>query len=433
MGLLIDPKTVLLLHCDGESTISGKTITFVGTAQLDTAQKKFGASSLLLDGNSDSLTIPDSNDWYFAAGDFTIDFWIRFNSVSTASLLGSYGDMNKRSFVIYYVSNTLHFAYSTNGSNNTDTSFAWTPSANTWYHIAAVRNGADFKMFVDGTQVGSTLNISTNSIYNTSELLYIGEEGGGTFFNGWMDEIRISKGTARWTANFDVPTSEYSTDEYTKLLLHLNGEDEATSTTDDSASVETSAMKDVSGRCHPVTFVGDAQLNTAQKKFGNSSLLFGAHGDMCTVSNSTDWDFGTGNFTIDFWLRKSANQSNFYGVIYTPGAAPSWCILWYNNGVYFTDSQSLNCNPNLAISVDTWTHIAVVRNGNVIKLYYDGVEKASTNWSGNVNTAGAGVNIGAPSTANVWEDEINIVKGKALWTANFTPKKSPYYRKKRIL
>ena len=81
-----DNYTKLLLHFDGtdgsttfvDSSPSGKTVTAVGNAQIDTAQYKFGGASGLFDGNGDYLSVPDSDDWYFGTGDFTIDAWARF-------------------------------------------------------------------------------------------------------------------------------------------------------------------------------------------------------------------------------------------------------------------------------------------------------------------------------------------------------------------
>ena len=84
-----DSYTKALLHFDGADTSttitdeSGKTWTPAGTAQIDTAQYKW-TSSLLLDGNSDYISTPDHDDFNVGSGDFTIDFWVRFNSVPGA-------------------------------------------------------------------------------------------------------------------------------------------------------------------------------------------------------------------------------------------------------------------------------------------------------------------------------------------------------------
>jgi len=218
-----DSYTKLLLHCNGvdESTTftddsaSSHTITANGDAQIDTAQKKFGTGAILLDGTGDYLSIPDSSDWDFGSGDFTIDFWIRFNAFVTGynGIFDQFA--NTRAWACsYHTSDGLYFNWSTNGSSVSGEPRAWTASLNTWYHIAIVRNGTVVKLFVDGTQLGSDVSIGTDIIYNSNVALFIGAYHTGDittdgYINGWMDEIRISKGIARWTSNFTPYTSEY--------------------------------------------------------------------------------------------------------------------------------------------------------------------------------------------------------------------------------
>jgi hypothetical protein len=96
-------------------------------------------------------------------------------------------------------------------------------SVNTWYHVALVRNGTDVKVYKNGTAVTRTVTvaISTASLPNFTRTAYIGmRDRGGTLdrpFSGWIDEYRFSKGIARWTANFTVPITEYSTSVYDEL------------------------------------------------------------------------------------------------------------------------------------------------------------------------------------------------------------------------
>lgn len=217
-----DPVVVaptLLVHfngADGATTYTSedtgaRTITFVGTAQLDTAQKKFGTASLLLDGNSDYVTVPDSADWDFGTGDFTIDTWVRFNATGVNEFIFDVGSAN-------IAGNGVSLFY---GSANTLKMYiegvevysnAWTPSTAQWYHIAASRSGTSLRVFVDGTQLGSTVTNSSNIVV-AGQGVTIGSvsvNGGSNFFNGWIDEPRILKGTAGWTSNFTPPTSEYS-------------------------------------------------------------------------------------------------------------------------------------------------------------------------------------------------------------------------------
>jgi hypothetical protein len=221
----LDANVKLLLHCNGADTsttftdesASAHTVTPHADAQIDTDQSVFGGASALFDGSGDYLSIQDSDDWYFANGDFTIDFWVRFNSSSGGQgLIDQY--WSSRSWVLGIGGGgSLYFGYSLDGSgyNNTDT--GWNPSINTWYHIAYVRYGNFLRLYVDGVQQGSDVDIGTNSLYNSTVELWVGchhtGSGGntpGSFLNGRIDELRISKGIARWSSNFTPPTEEYA-------------------------------------------------------------------------------------------------------------------------------------------------------------------------------------------------------------------------------
>ena len=163
-----DIYTKCLLHFDGADAatttpeVTGKVVTFVANAQLDTAQKKFGASSMLFDGTTDSIYLDDSADWVFGSGDFTIDFWVRFNSVS--SVQGFYSQWNTAQLAcIWYWDNTdglMHVGISADLSTINGYTAAWSPSTNTWYHLAFVRNGNSGRIYVDGTAIGSAWDMT---------------------------------------------------------------------------------------------------------------------------------------------------------------------------------------------------------------------------------------------------------------------------------
>jgi len=222
-----DSYTKLLLHCngtDGSSTItdeSGKTVTVVNQAQIDTAQKQFGTGSCLFDGTADYLTETDSTDWDFANGDFTYDFWLRVPSPPSDDTYNSLivqragaGSNQATAFFLHRDTGHYHlfFGYTTDGSTQKTTeSGEISLSNNTWYHIAFVRNGTTGTFYLDGTANGTTVNFSTDTIYNsTSTNGQARVDSSTTDLNGWIDELRISKGIARWTTNFTPPTEEYA-------------------------------------------------------------------------------------------------------------------------------------------------------------------------------------------------------------------------------
>jgi len=224
----IDTDTKLMLHANGtdasttftDSSLSPKSVTANGNAQLDTAQKKFGTASGLFDGTGDYLSLADSDDWNFGSGNFTIDFWVRFNSLPGTStyselVFGQRSDgTHFQDLFVYNSSGTLQWRFrGYNGASSVEVNKSTTLSTGVWYHMAIVRNGTDFKIFQNGTQLGTT-NTSSITMPDVAAPFYIASGYGvvppsTVELNGWLDEFRISKGVARWTSNFTSPTAEY--------------------------------------------------------------------------------------------------------------------------------------------------------------------------------------------------------------------------------
>lgn len=212
-------NVVTLLHMDGAdgstvfTDVKGHAFTAVGNAQIDTAQSKFGGASGLFDGSGDYLTTPDSADWDFGTGDFTVEFFIRFNALPSS---------NAHTFVGNYVSGTsgwyVQFRNDSPGARLTfgssgDTpqnDFTWSPSTATWYHVAVARASGTVRAFVDGNQIGSGIT-NTEDISGSTGVLMVGGLNLGPiqYINAYLDELRITKGVARYTANFTPPTEPF--------------------------------------------------------------------------------------------------------------------------------------------------------------------------------------------------------------------------------
>jgi len=213
-----DHDTLLLIHSDTsdasttfvDSSQSGRTITVVGDAQHDTAQKKFGATSMLFDGTGDYLTVPDSDDWNFSqylAG--TVDFWLRTGSTSVGVLNHATGDPVNNFDIYVNGSGKLQVLAGANGVANAFNITSTTSVNNSaWHHCAVVWTSGKGYLFINGTSEDPTTY--TNYIgANISKTFQIGKANSvaGTM-NGWIDEVRVSK-VARWDANFTSPTLAY--------------------------------------------------------------------------------------------------------------------------------------------------------------------------------------------------------------------------------
>jgi hypothetical protein len=220
----IDDYTKLILHCNGadgsqsfvDDSLYHHPVTAYGNAQIDTAEFKFGDASALFDGNGDYLTIPDSDDWNFGTDDFTIDLWVNINSAdSWQRLVTQYvDDINYWFLTATWLAPNRGVAfYAISGGVNKAVYYSYDnllPPG--WHHVAAVRFGTNFDIFVDGVSVNLSVvtEIGSNALPDLATPLRIGVHSSEEYFNGWQDEVRISKGIARWTSDFTPPTAEYS-------------------------------------------------------------------------------------------------------------------------------------------------------------------------------------------------------------------------------
>lgn len=213
-------SVVALLHMDGADAsttftdVKGHTFTASGNAQIDTAQSKFGGSSGLFDGTSDYVSSADSADWELGSGDFTIEMFVRLNSVA-AGLAYIVGKLDSTatdvaSFAIARSTASLVFYASSNNSSfdiANAASFATGLTTGVWYHVAINRTGTAWRGYIDG--VGTSLATSAASIFNNSYQLRVGGPTNNLWHNGWIDELRITKGVGRYPSNFTPPTAAF--------------------------------------------------------------------------------------------------------------------------------------------------------------------------------------------------------------------------------
>ena len=201
-------NTNLLLNmADGQAIDSAaqNNLTLAGTAKTSTAQKKFGTSSMVFTTGSAALAPKDF--LAFGPGNFTVEFFVRFDDPSSLEFLidGRPYTVNGPYFTLYSSTGLLKYSV----SNTVRITGSSALNADTFYHVAVCRSGTDTKMFVDGTQIGSTYSDSND--YLTSDLNQIGRYvyNSNYDFKGYMDELRISR-MARYTANFTAPSEPFA-------------------------------------------------------------------------------------------------------------------------------------------------------------------------------------------------------------------------------
>ncbi len=215
-------------------------------------------------------------------------------------------------------------------------------------------------------------NVGSETLKTSTEPLVMGRYGSYPsfyYYSGFLDEIRITKGLARWTSGFTPPAFAHSPDGNDVLLI--DG-DETNSAFTDSTTTPHSITN------NNVTYNASGQFSGAMSFNGSSSYL--------EIPDSDDWDFGSGDFTIDFWMNPNSSSIS-YLLDHTDGSKinKGWYFLLNDlNQVSFNVADG-NGDWMLGTLVDSdalingnWYHISVVRNGSNFNLYVNGVIKAST-------------------------------------------------------
>ena len=235
-----DSDTQLLLHMGGLGNIiyddpgynamtdstgsaytsprTAKTLTLSGNTQISATQSKFGPTSAFFDGTTDYLSVTPTTDFATGTAAFTTEFYVRFGNTTTAILFDTRPASTQGNYqTIYWTGSTIRF-YASGADRITSSSL----STATWYHVALVRSGDDFKLYINGTQSGSTFTSSAS--FGAGQVI-IGADSytlGTSSLNGQIDEVRFSD-TARYTATFTPSTTQFTNDANTKLLLHMDG------------------------------------------------------------------------------------------------------------------------------------------------------------------------------------------------------------------
>jgi hypothetical protein len=205
---------------------------------INLGQSNDGGSFELFGVDGDEFQVAASTDFEMGSSDFTVECFIRTtvqsggDAIITYATAGGASNTQWGMFTGYAGATSVDF-YLSNGSSY----FAYTGGGNVtdgdWHHVAFCRSGSSGYLFVDGTQVGSTLSLGSTSLGNTSLKLNIGSQESGYSFNGNISNVRIVKGTALYTSNFTAPTSALTTVTNTVLLT---GQGSASEVTDDNSS-----------------------------------------------------------------------------------------------------------------------------------------------------------------------------------------------------
>jgi hypothetical protein len=215
---LFDPNFAnvqLLLHGNGingsttftDNSNNNFTLTRTGNTVISTAQSQFGGASISFNGATDALSLATNAAFGYGSADFTIEFWLRLNNENTQSLVSNLTNAVSVAPHLYYQFNT-NIRYFTNGADRI-TGARLNP--NVWYHIAISRVSGNTRLFIDGSQSGSTYTDTNN--YLITNPIALGDYGvplsGINTLNGFIDDLRITKGVGRYNTTFTRPSRQF--------------------------------------------------------------------------------------------------------------------------------------------------------------------------------------------------------------------------------
>lgn len=412
----IDPNfgnVSLLLKGTGTATTSGpvttgtilddsgnNTISVLADVVLSPVIKKFGDYSIKFDGSGDRLQIPDDARFDLSSGAFTIEAWFYCNAID-----GNYqAIVSKDTFGSNFswsiqINSTSVRTATNNISGDWEFTSNVTIIAKTWHHVSLVGDGTNMYHYFNGVLIGTKNRTLTNASSNIT-VGCVSWNNPGQFFNGYIDDLRITKGGN------------------TSLLLSGTG-----------TRIEKTIL-DSSGNNHPISIFGDSFLSSVVKKYGDYSISFDGSGDRLTIYDDPTFNLSGVPFTVEMWFYCNSINSNLQTLVtkHTFGVNLSWNITINNASISTYSNNNGNTpilNSNVVITAGIWHHIALVGNGTNIKHYFNGVEVGSVN--GILSNAASLITIGADSwnnpvnSVNGYIDDLRITKGLARYTSNFTP------------
>jgi len=426
-----DEYTKLLLHFEGDASDSEHTITHNGNpAYYPIEFFPPTDHSMHFDGAGDYLSLLTDSDWDFGSGDFTIDFWAKFNVLSVQhTLINVWEDYNATDNWYLYLSADNYiemFPYGYQSGAGPHIIGTTTITTDTWYHLAWVFDGTDYKCYLNGNEEMSWTGTPGS---NANHPLIIGINADSLSsqpLNGYMSELRISKGIARWTSNFTPPTEPYTPDEYTKLLLHMEG--------------------DKSDSRHAIECSGGISFQSSVGPFtGKQSCYFHGVADYLKVADHTSLNFEAEDWTVQAWIKDLDNPGYaaywLWGDTQDTVTTGSFFIFYNGTTWYVRDGAPNNTKISYAWTTNTdWHHWAFVRHGSNLYMYLDGVRVANNSNAWTVANVANDFVLGASEDIDNffkgYVSDFHIVKGTALYTEPFEEIKgylNSWYNRKQII
>lgn len=423
-----------LLTCQSPGIVDNSSNQFTITRTGDVRTQRFApfallqpytpevfGGSLYFDGTGDYVQTAYNAAFALGTKSFTIEAWIYpLTTATQAGIISNW--QTDGQFILRRVNtNRLQFVFTTS-TTVTFNATTTTVISNSWNHVAIVRNGSSFRLYLNGVQDGATLSNSA-SITGTGKVMRVGADGDASaLFNGYISDARIVNGTALYTSNFTPPTAPLIPVTNTALLLNATN----------AGIYDASAM-------NVFETVGNAQVSTSVKQYGTSSVAFDGVGDHLVTSYSTPnplLAFGTGAFTIEFWFYANSNSGTqqLFDTRPVGGTSTSqYMVITYLSGsLNYSTAQQNPAIAGGAVGAEGWNYVALARSGTSTRLFINGAQVGSTytdsqNYLIGINRPIIGADGSNPANSNFngYIQDLRITRGIARYTANFTPPTAP--------
>jgi hypothetical protein len=424
-----------LLTCQSNRFRDASTNNFAITVNGNTSVQAFSpfaptaaysaatvGGSGYFDGSGDYLTTISSAQFAWGTGDFSIECWIYRTVSGFMRVLPFSDDLGNLA-----IDSSNRIELWTGSAFN---SGSYTVPVNSWTHLCATRQSGTCRLFLNGVLAATTSN-SFNKGNGAAEVGAASIYGDGV--TGYIANVRHVKGgvpsaysTSSTTvgaqiftpATSPITSSDSLTAGSLSLLLNFT-----------NGGIIDNTAKNV------LETVGNAQISTSVKKFGTGSLAFDGSGDYLTSYSSTNFEVGSGDFTLEAWLYPTS-YNGFFGKNTTDDhkyfkvdVQSDGTITFYvtNTG----SSWQINSSSSAGVwELNTWWHFAIVRSGTSFKVYKNGTQIISATMSGSVyTTTNAPFILGATSLPGFayiqvysgYIDDLRITKGVARYTTTFTP------------
>jgi hypothetical protein len=422
-----------LLTCQSNRFRDASTNNFTITRNGDTSVQRFSpfsptasyapsidGGSGYFDGNGDYLagigTTSSFNFMHQSSALFTVEAWIYPTVAQESTIIDNPNGTSNQTGVIFYMKadRTLRFFISRSASSSwvVDGTTTGTVNLNSWNHVVATYDQSqasnNLNLYINGVNAGTASKTgNTPASGNASNPMAAGAlVSGALYLVGNLSDVRITNSIV-YTSAFTPPTAPLTAISGTSLLLSMTN----------AGIIDNAEMNNLET-------VGNAQISTAQSKFGSGSIFLDGTGDGVYAPSSQNFAL-PGDFTIEFWLYQTATSGEGTAV-YNP-TTNGFNIFMSISGNWGIARSNVAIDNNFGTtpSFNTWNHIAISRNTGTIRAFVNGNQVFS---GANPTSYVAGpLQIGISGFGSItgYIDDLRITKGYARYTANFTPPSQP--------